>query len=78
MTANIYATTFNQAGQMIPRGLHVPQNLAWHNYVPHPLQLTGHMNMFPVLGQSRVAVAGIGPSQRELQGANSGTPGRPL
>ena len=44
-----YGVTFNQNGQVIPPGLHIPQNLANYPYVPHPLQLAGNTPL-PVLG----------------------------
>lgn len=73
-----YGVTYNGNGQVIPAGLHVPQNLALHPYVPHPLQLTGHMNMFPALGQTG-QVAGLGPAKKAVaKAANSGTEYRPL
>lgn len=72
-----YGVTFNQNGQVIPAGLHIPQNLAFFNYTPHPLQLGGNMNLFPTLGQpAPVAVAGVGKSQSKLTKA-FGMAGRP-
>lgn len=73
-----YGVTYNQAGQVIPAGLHIPQNLALFPYIPHPLQLAGQMNFFPTLGQSG-AIAGVGPAAKATaRAANSGTEYRPL
>lgn len=72
-----YGVTFNQDGQPLPPGLHIPQNFAHLPYVPHPLQIMGGMATFPVLGQA-TATAGQGASVSRLAAANSGTRGRPL
>ena len=72
-----YGVTYNQNGQIIPPGLHINQNFALLPYVPHPLQVSGHMNMFPVLG-SQTPVAGAGVVTNKLAAANSGTRNRPL
>ena len=66
-----YGVTFNTIGQVIPAGLHIPQNLAAFPYVPHPLQLTGHVPLMPTLGGS--PVAGQGVAQRYLFGVTGGT-----
>ena len=66
-----YGVTFNQIGQVIPAGLHFNQNLAWYPYVPHPLQLTGHVALMPVLGGG--PVAGMGSTQAALKNATGGT-----
>lgn len=70
-----YGTTFNQAGQVLPPGLHIPQNFAFLPYVPHPLQIAGAMAMFPVLGQS-VAQAGAGNVENVLAQAGAAGVGR--
>lgn len=73
-----YGVTYNANGQLIPPGLHIPQNFALLPYVPHPLQLTGHMTMFPALGQTG-PVAGVGATKKAIgKSANSGTGNRPL
>jgi hypothetical protein len=62
-----YGVTFNSIGQVIPAGLHIPKNLAMFQYVPHPLQLTGHVALMPTLGNA--PVAGIGNTQSALRNA---------
>ena len=67
-----YGVTYNQNGQLLPPGLHIPVNFAYLPYIPHPLQIAGAMDIFPVLGQERaVSFAGPGNVTAKLAAAGA-------
>lgn len=68
-----YGVTFNSIGQVLPQGFHISRNLANFPYVPHPLQLTGHVPLFPTLGITNQA--GSGPAASALLGVQLGQRG---
>jgi len=67
-----YGVTFNQLGQPLPPGLHIPQNFANLPYVPHPLMVTGHIPFIPVLGQKAPVSPSVTPSYAATTAVNPG------
>lgn len=60
-----HGVTFDQNGKVIPASFHVPNNFAHLPYVPHPLQMTGHMPITPVLGQAQIPLPGNAQSYQQ-------------